>query len=60
MLSDILDQNLRLLDDGSTSTSPGSVGKGGVASSSTLRTLFVEAEGNTCLRDSPRSIVAWA
>ena len=56
VLSDILDQNLGLLDGVSTSTSPGSVGNSGVSSSSsTLRTLFVDAEGNTWSRSARRS-----
>jgi len=55
VLSDILDQNLRLLDGVSTSnTDTGSVGNG-VTSSSTLRTLFVEAEGNAWSRSARRS-----
>lgn len=54
MLSDILDRNLRLLDGVSTNTKPGSVSNG-VSSSSTLRTLFVEAEGNTWSRSARRS-----
>lgn len=54
MLSDILDRNLRLLDCISTNTIPGSVSNG-VSSSSTLRTLFVEAEGNTWSRSARRS-----
>ena len=54
VLSDILDQNLGLLDGVSTSTNPGSVGTDSVASS-TLKTLFVEAEGNTWSRSARRS-----
>ena len=50
MLLDILDRNLRLLDGVSTNTNPGSV-----FSSSTLRTLFVEAEGNTWSRSARHS-----
>ena len=42
----ILDRNLRSLDGVSTNTNPGSVSNG-VSSSSTLRILFIEAEGNT-------------
>jgi len=53
-LSDILDRNLRLLDGVSTNTNPGSVSNS-VSSSSTLRTLFVEAEGNTWSRSARRS-----
>ena len=49
MLSGILDRNLRLLDGVSINTNTGSV------SSSTLRTLFVEAEGNTWSRSARRS-----
>ena len=44
MLSDILDRNLWLLNGVSTNTNPGSVANG-VSSSSTLRTLLLEAEG---------------
>ena len=54
LLSDILDRNLRLLDGVSTNTSPGTVNNG-VSSSSTLRTLLVEAEGNTWSRSARRS-----
>ena len=54
MLLDILDRNLRLLDGVSTNTNPRSVSNG-VSSSSTLRTLFVEAEGNTWSRSARRS-----
>ena len=54
MLSDILDRNLRLLDGVSINTNPGSVSNS-VSSSSTLRTLFVEAEGNTWSRSARRS-----
>ena len=56
MLSDILDQNLRLLDgvSSSTNSNPGSVGNS-VSSSTTLRTLLVEAEGNTWSRSARRS-----
>jgi hypothetical protein len=53
LLSDILDRNLRLLDGVSTSTNPGSICND--VSSSTLRTLFVEAEGNTWSRSARRS-----
>jgi hypothetical protein len=52
-LSDILDRNLRLFDGVSTSTNPGSICND--VSSSTLRTLFVEAEGNTWSRSARRS-----
>jgi hypothetical protein len=55
MLSDILDRNLRQLDGVSTNTNPGSVSNGVSSSSSTLRTLFVEAEGNTWSRSARRS-----
>ena len=54
LLSDIVDRNLRLLDGVSTNINPGSVGNG-VTSSSTLRTLLVEAEGNTWSRSARRS-----
>jgi hypothetical protein len=54
MISDILDRNLRLLDGVSTNTNPGSASSS-VFSSSTLRTLFVEAEGNTWSRSARRS-----
>jgi hypothetical protein len=53
MLSDILDRNLGLLDGVSTNANPGSVRN--VVSSSTLRTLFVKAEGNTWSRSARRS-----
>ena len=53
MLSDILDRNLRLLDGVSSNANPGSVRNG--VSSSALRTLFVEAEGNTWSRSARRS-----
>ena len=53
MLSDTLDRNLRLLDGVSSNTNPGSVSNG--VSSSALRTLFVEAEGNTWSRSARRS-----
>ena len=46
MLSDILDQNLCLLDSVSTNTDPGSI------STASSRTLFVEAEGNTWCRSA--------
>ena len=54
LLSDILDRNLRLLDGVSTNTNPGTVNNG-VSSSSSLRTLLVEAEGNTWSRSARRS-----
>ena len=54
MLSDILNRNLRLLDGVTTSTNPGSASNG-VFSSSALRTLLVEAEGNTWSRSARRS-----
>ena len=54
MLSDILDQNLRLLNGVLTNTIPGSVSDS-VSSSSTLKTLFVEAEGNTWSRNARRN-----
>ena len=54
ILSDILDRNLHQLEGVSTNTNP-NPGPGISSSSSTLRTLLVEAEGNTWSRSSRRS-----